>query len=63
MRGSDVIDPVNGGFIAPPCTPGSDSKSFCFDTSARGNSSEGHAYGTDLPDSQRRDLLAYLLTF
>ena len=62
-RGSDVIDPVNGGFEAPPCTPGTDSKSFCFDTSARGNSAEGHAYGTDLPDGQKSDLLAYLMTF
>ena len=63
VRGSDVIDPVNGGFLAPPCAPGADSKAFCFDTSARGNSAEGHAYGTNLPDGQKRDLLAYLLTF
>ena len=63
VRGSDVIDPVNGGFLAPPCTPGASVDRFCFDTGARGNSAEGHAYGTDLPDGQKRDLLAYLLTF
>jgi len=63
VRGSDVIDPVNGGFVAPPCAPGADSKTFCFDTSARGNSAEGHSYGTDLPDGQKSDLLAYLLTY
>jgi hypothetical protein len=62
-RGSDVIDPVKGGFQAPPCIPGEASEPFCFDTGARGNSAEGHAYGTDLPDGQKHDLLAYLLTF
>jgi hypothetical protein len=63
VRGSDVIDPVKGGFVAPPCTPGAAADSFCFDTGARGNSSQGHGYGTNLPDGQKQDLLAYLLTF
>jgi hypothetical protein len=63
VRGSDVIDPVNGGFVAPSCTPGESAESFCFDTAERGNSADGHAYGTDLPDGQKKDLLAYLLTF
>ena len=64
LRGSDVIDPANGGFLASGCTPGAPiATGFCFDTSQRGNSAEGHAYGTDLPASQKSDLLAYLLTF
>ena len=62
-RGSDVIDPVKGGFVAPSCTPGVAADGFCFDTSARGNSAEGHTYGTNLPEGQKQDLLAYLLTF
>jgi mono/diheme cytochrome c family protein len=61
------LDPVKGGFEAPPCIPtrgdGGDAQSFCFDTELPGNSSGGHLYGTDLPEAQKRDLLAYLLTF
>jgi len=63
LRGSDVLDPAKGGFQAPPCTPGAAGAGFCFDTSQRGNSAQGHAYGTALPASQKADLLAYLLTF
>ena len=63
VRGADVIDPNEGGFQAPSCMPGEVGDAFCFDTSARGNSSEGHIYGTDLPDQKKSDLLAYLLTF
>jgi len=63
LRGSDVIDPVRGGFQAPPCPPAETPGVFCFDTSARGNSAGGHAYGTDLPNDEKQNLLAYLLTF
>jgi mono/diheme cytochrome c family protein len=69
LRGSDVIDPVKGGFVAPPCPVGPASTGaapadgFCFDTAQRGNGAQGHAYGTDLPAAQKADLLAYLLTF
>ena len=62
-RGSDVIDRVNGGFLAPPCTQADNAQTACFHTSERGNSAQGHTYGTDLSDDQKRDLLAYLLTF
>ncbi|MDX2157594.1 MAG: hypothetical protein SFW09_13910 [Hyphomicrobiaceae bacterium] len=67
------LDPARGGFDAPPCIPlreargdrpaAGDETSFCFDTQLPGNSNAGHTYGTDLPDAQKRDLLAYLLTF
>ena len=63
VRGSDVIDPAKGGFLAPPCPAPGTPGVFCFDTSQRGNSAEGHIYGTDLPSAEKEDLLAYLLTF
>ena len=60
-----MIDPAKGGFTAPPCTPGAPTAdgTFCFDTSQRGNSAQGHAWGTDLPADRKADLLAYLMTF
>lgn len=57
-RGGDLIDP-DGGFVSPGCSDGL----RCFDTTVRGNSNAGHLWGTDLPASQKADLLAYLLTF
>jgi len=65
LRGSDVIDRAKGGFASPPCTPGAPQPNggFCFDTSQRGNGAQGHAFGTELPASQKQDLLAYLMTF
>ena len=55
--GSREFDPVNVGFDAAPA-PGA----FRFDTSLRGNSNEGHEYGTDLGRDDRRALLEYLKT-
>jgi hypothetical protein len=64
LRGSDVIDPINGGFQSPPCDPSELSdKGFCFDTSVPGNGAGGHIYGTSLRSDEKADLLAYLLTF
>jgi hypothetical protein len=64
LRGSDVLDPVNGGFVAPACEPGAQvEKGFCYDTNVRGNGNGGHLYGSDLPDSDKDALVAYLLTF
>lgn len=63
LRSSDVIDPAKGGFVAPPCTPAGGGDAFCYDTSQRGNSNQGHIWGTTLPANQKADLLAYLLTF
>jgi len=71
VRGVDVIDPANGGFLAPRCGE-ADQRSdpatplpqgFCFDTRQRGNGNAGHLYGTHLTDQQKADLLAYLRTF
>ena len=64
LRGSDVIDPINGGMVWVPCTPGPEIQpGFCFDTSKPGNGNGGHIYGTNLPAPEKSDLLAYLLTF
>jgi hypothetical protein len=60
------LDPEKGGFEAPSCLPGveqRDEASFCFNTQLKGNSNKGHQYGTDLPEADKRSLLAYLLTF
>ena len=64
VRGLDVVDPVNGGFQSPPCTPGAPlPRGFCFDTAQPGNGSGGHTYGVDRAAGDKADLLAYLLTF
>jgi mono/diheme cytochrome c family protein len=64
LRGSDVIDGVNGGFVSPECDPARPAPhGLCFDTSRPGNGNGGHRYGTDLAQGARADLLAYLLTF
>ena len=54
--GSRTFDPVNVGFDVAAGT-------FEFDTSLPGNSNkghEGHQYGTDLSDEQRRQLVEYM---
>jgi hypothetical protein len=64
VRGSDQLDPVNGGFEAPGCDPAATpGNAFCFDTRLPGNGNGGHLYGTDLAAPAKADLLAYLLTF
>jgi len=63
VRGLDVVDARNGGFLAPTCDPREPPpEGFCFDTRLVGNSNDGHVYGTALPASDKSDLLAYLLT-
>jgi hypothetical protein len=64
-RGNDVYDTEKGGFRADlPASGGR--RFFRFDTGLkRGNDNHGHAgpaYGTDLPDAQKKDLLEYLKT-
>jgi mono/diheme cytochrome c family protein len=64
VRGLDLIDGRNGGFVAPPCDPRRPpAEGFCYDTRLIGNSNRGHLYGTTLPDAEKSDLLAYLLTY
>jgi mono/diheme cytochrome c family protein len=63
IRGLDVLDAA-GGFVAPDCDPAQPpAEGHCFDTTLPGNGSGGHAYGVDLTEAEKSDLLAYLLTF
>jgi hypothetical protein len=59
-RGLDVYDPERMGFIAE----GEDAQRVgtLLDTSLRGNSNQGHLWGTELPAEQTRALLEYLKT-
>lgn len=50
--GSTEFDPVNLGYI--------DEGDFVMDTTVRGNSKDGHAYGTDLTNDEKQALLEYL---
>ncbi|MFO1434661.1 MAG: cytochrome c [Candidatus Competibacteraceae bacterium] len=59
-RGYDLIDPVNGGFIAQG--EKAERVSSRYDTRLPGNSNQGHLYGTDLSESDKEALLAYLKT-
>ena len=62
-RGNDLADGVNGGFVSPACEPATPpAQGFCYDTKLIGNGNAGHIYGTDLPQPDKDDLLAYLLT-
>jgi len=64
VRGIDVIDGKNGGFLSPSCTPGRQPpQGFCYDTRLPGNGNGGHTFGTTLPATEKEDLVAYLLTF
>jgi mono/diheme cytochrome c family protein len=64
VRGLDIVDGKNGGFVAPRCEPGKPvAQGFCYDTRLPGNRNGGHVYGTTLPAGEKEDLLAYLLTF
>jgi len=64
VRGIDVIDGKNGGFLSPSCTPGRQPpQGFCYDTRLPGNGNGGHTFGTTLPATEKEDLIAYLLTF
>jgi hypothetical protein len=55
--GTRVYDPVRGGYSTDPAAPGN---SFTFDTTQQGNSNKGHAYGADMSETDRLELVAYL---
>lgn len=56
-RGSDLIDPVNGGFQAGP-----DAANWIYDTTQSGNGNGGHLWGTALSPAEKESLLSYLKT-
>ncbi len=64
VRGLDILDIEQGGFIAPACNPGEPSETgICFDTRQPGNGNGGHEYGTDFTDAEKAALIAYMMTF
>ncbi len=63
IRGRKELDFKRGGYASPSCVPENfTGKGFCYDTSLRGNSNQGHEYGTNLTDDERRALVHYLLS-
>jgi len=63
VRGGDVVDGKNGGFVSPECDPNKPPDGgFCYDTSLIGNSNAGHTFGATLSAPEKENLLAYLLT-
>ncbi|WP_119389068.1 hypothetical protein [Taklimakanibacter lacteus] len=60
-RGCDVYDPVNMGFVSDREEPSCPSN-FLFDTELPGNGRLGHAYGTELTDVEKQQLIEYLKT-
>jgi hypothetical protein len=60
-RGYDLIDPANGGFVSAAGTDG-ERYGWLYDTTLPGNGNGGHLWGTNLPASEKEDLLAYLKT-
>ncbi len=59
-RGYAVYDYENLGFVSSGAE--AEKAGFRFDTAERGNSNQGHLYGTDLNASQIEALLEYLKT-
>ena len=59
-RGYAVYDYENLGFVSSG--PAAETSGSRFDTTERGNSNQGHLYGTDLNASQIEALLEYLKT-
>jgi hypothetical protein len=59
-RGYDVYDPRNVGFVCQG--PAAERVGHFFDTAARGNGNQGHAYGTLLTAPDKEALLEYLKT-
>ena len=53
-RGSHVYDSAQMGYA--------DGGEYLFDTAVAGNANTGHNYGTDLSDTEKRELIEYLKT-
>ena len=60
VRGYDVYDPDRVGFVSAGAE--AERVGFKYDTSLRGNSSQGHVYGAGLPDDRKRALIEFLKT-
>ncbi|MEM7534104.1 MAG: cytochrome c [Chloroflexota bacterium] len=60
-RGYDVYDPTLVGFVSDVAEePSTGIKFFAYDVSVLGNSNQGHLYGTELSDDEKKALIEYL---
>ena len=59
-RGYNVFEPRDIGFVWQG--PQAERAGYRYDTGVRGNSNEGHLYGTDLSPADKDALLEYLKT-
>lgn len=59
-RGYDLYDPVSVGFVSQGAE--AERVGTRYDTGARAGSSQGHAFGTDLPPADKDALIEYLKT-
>jgi hypothetical protein len=60
-RGDEVIDAENVGFLADRAGEGA-RRHALYDTTREGCHNGGHVYGTDLPETQKQQLIAFLST-
>src|SRR5258708_33720320 len=62
VRGIDIVDGKNGGFLSPSCTPGRrPAQGFCYDTPLPGNGNGGPPLGTTPPAAPKEELIAHPL--
>ncbi|BFM05207.1 hypothetical protein [Halioxenophilus aromaticivorans] len=59
-RGYDVLDAANVGFVTSGAK--AEAAGTYFDIQGKGNSNQGHEFGTDLPEEEKNQLLEYLKT-
>lgn len=62
LRGCDVLDEANVGFVADGSIPVGRNGLFLYATFIQGNSNAGHLYGTELSKVQKLALVEYLKT-
>ncbi|NEP52617.1 MAG: cytochrome c, partial [Moorea sp. SIO3C2] len=59
-RGYDVYDTEKVGFVSEGAN--AEKEGFRYDTSVIANGNQGHLYGTDLPEQDKKALIEYLKT-
>jgi hypothetical protein len=63
FRGNDEYDPRALGFKSDARARPDGREYFHYNTEHPGNSKDGHAYGTELPENEKDALIEYLKTF
>jgi hypothetical protein len=62
FRGYDVLDSENLGFLSARNDKLAERRGLRFDTTRKGNGNQGHEYGADLAEDQKKHLIAFLKT-